>query len=98
MRYFAEVINNVVTNIAQSEGDFHLPGWIEYSIDGSFRLNEAGIGAKYHPDRDAFEQLKPYPSWTLNQETLRYNAPIAKPQEVAAWDENLGVWNTPDEA
>jgi hypothetical protein len=96
MRYFAEVINNVVVNIAHSEGEFPLPGWIEYSEDGSFRLNAAGIGAKYHADKDAFEQLKPYPSWVLDQETLRYNAPIEKPQEIAAWNEVLGAWETPE--
>lgn len=97
MRYFAEVINNVVVNIAQSEGDFSLLNWIEYSTDGSFRLNAAGIGAVYHPDRDAFQELKPYPSWILDQETLRYNAPIAKPQENAAWNEVLGNWEIPEE-
>jgi hypothetical protein len=96
MRYFAEVINNTVVNIAQAEGDFPLPNWIEYSIDGSFRLNEAEIGGKYHPDRDAFESLKPYASWILNQETLKYEAPVEKPQEVAAWNEVLGIWETPE--
>lgn len=97
MRYFAEVINNIVVNIAHAEENFPLPGWIEYSIDGSFRLNEASIGAKYHSNRDAFEELKPYPSWILDEETLRYNAPLAKPQEIAAWNEVLGAWETPDE-
>lgn len=96
MRYFAEVINGTVTNIAQSETDFPLPGWIEYSVDGSFRLNEAEIGGKYHSGRDAFEQLKPYPSWILDEETLRYNAPVEKPQEIAAWNEVLGAWETPE--
>lgn len=96
MRYFAEVINNVVVNIAQAEGNLPLPNWIEYSIDGSFRLNEPGIGSRYHADKDAFEQLKPYPSWILDAETLKYNAPIEKPQEVAAWNEVLGTWETPD--
>lgn len=96
MRYFAEVINNIVTNIAQAEGDFPLPGWIEYSEDGSFRLNPASIGAKYHPGIDAFEELKPYPSWVLDQETLRYHAPIEKPEEVAAWNEVLGNWEIPE--
>ncbi len=96
MRYFAEVINGTVVNIAHSEGEFPLPGWIEYSQDGSFRLNAAGIGAKYHADKDAFEQLKPYPSWILDEETLRYNAPIEKPQGLAAWNEILGAWETPE--
>jgi hypothetical protein len=47
-------------------------------------------------DKDAFISPKPLPSWTLNADTLKWEAPIPKPAGPAAWDEISQVWNTPD--
>ena len=96
MKYFAEVTNGIVTNICVSEEDSLGSNWIEYSPDSDFRYNPAAVGCEYNSIRDAFIPLKPYASWTLNDETLKYEPPIAKPEGPAAWDEHNQKWNTPE--
>ena len=58
------------------------------SYNGNMRKNYAGIGDTYDEDRDAFISPKPYPSWTLNETTCRWEAPVPLPD-----DENNYVWN-----
>jgi hypothetical protein len=74
------------------------PVWIQtsYNTHGGvhdnngtpLRKNHAGIGYTYDENRDAFIPPKPYNSWTLNETTCLWNAPVAKPQ-----DENRYTWN-----
>jgi hypothetical protein len=45
-----------------------------------FRKNYAGIGHKYDQTRDAFIPPKNYNSWTLNETTCLWEAPIPKPE------------------
>ena len=54
------------------------------------RKNHAGIGYTYDEDRDAFIPPKPtqYPSWTLNETTCLWEAPVAYPD-----DDNRYTWN-----
>jgi hypothetical protein len=52
------------------------------------RKNFAGIGYTYDEDRDAFIPPKPFNSWILNEDTCRWEAPVAKPN-----DENMYFWN-----
>lgn len=62
-----------------------------------FRKNFAAIGYTYDPVRDAFISPKPYPSWTLNEETCNWVSPIAKPDDGAyIWNENLQEWEKLD--
>ena len=53
-----------------------------------FRKNFAGIGFTYDEDRDAFIPPKPYPSWTLNETSCLWEAPVAMPD-----DDNRYIWN-----
>lgn len=101
MKYFAEVINNIVTNIVQTENDsiegIHTSGkFIEFCQEGSFRANPAAIGGSYDPEKDVFIPLKIYDSWIFNTETLKWEAPVPKPEGPAAWDEENQRWNTPE--
>lgn len=101
MKYFAEVISGEVVNIVQSENDY-IEGiqtkgkFIEFSYEGLFRSNPASIGGIYDEEKDAFILKKPYNSWTLNEETLKWEPPVAKPEGPAAWDEVNQLWNTPE--
>ena len=56
------------------------------------RKNFAGIGDIYDSARDAFYKEKPYESWTLNETTCKWEAPLAKPtvpdNQVCHWDES----------
>ena len=58
------------------------------------RKNYAGLGFTYDPIRDAFIAPKPYPSWFLNEETCRWEAPVPYPNDgqLYDWDELTKSW------
>jgi len=67
--------------------------------DGTpLRKNFAGIGDTYDATRDAFIPPQPYPSWTLDENTCRWEAPIPYPTipegstDSYAWDELTTSW------
>ena len=59
-----------------------------------YRKNSAGIGHTYDSTRDAFIAPQPYPSWTLNETTCKWEAPVAYPDDdkVYNWDEENQTW------
>ena len=60
----------------------------------AFRKNFAGVGCSYDKDRDAFIPPQPYPSWTLNETSCLWDAPVAMPTDgkMYDWDEDSGSW------
>jgi len=54
----------------------------------ALRKNYAGIEFSYDAERDAFIPQQPFPSWTLNETTCLWNAPVTRPSEPGLW-----VWN-----
>ena len=68
--------------------------WIQTSYNGTIRKNYAGIGYTYDSQRDAFIAPKPYPSWTLVEETCRWVSPVAYPTDgkIYDWDESTLSW------
>jgi hypothetical protein len=62
------------------------------------RKNYAGIGYTYDEDRDAFIAPKHFNSWILNEDTCRWEAPVAKPTTVLeenqyySWNESIINW------
>ena len=62
--------------------------WVQTSYNNNFRKNHASIGYTYDEDRDAFIPPKPFNSWTLNETTCLWEAPVAMPN-----DENTYTWN-----
>ena len=62
--------------------------WVQTSYNNNIRKNHAGIGMTYDEDRDAFIPKKPYNSWTLNETTCQWEAPVALPDT-----ENRYNWN-----
>jgi len=73
-----------------TEGGTHLLGGIP------LRKNYAGIGYTYDSKKDAFIPPKPYASWSLNEDTCQWQAPIAIPDPVDgkyySWDESTTSW------
>jgi hypothetical protein len=61
---------------------------------GGFRKNYAQVGYKYDENLDAFIPPKPYPSWTLNEETCHWHSPVEIPAngKPHAWNENELKW------
>jgi hypothetical protein len=53
--------------------------WKQTSYNNNIRKNFAGIGFKYDQARDAFIPPKPFNSWTLNEDTCIWEAPVAMP-------------------
>ena len=64
------------------------------SYNGNIRKNYAGIGYTYDQARDAFIAPKPYASWILNEETCRWESPVAMPTDgkLYRWDEEVMNW------
>ena len=61
------------------------------------RKNYAGKGFTYDTKRDAFIPPKPFPSWTLNEETCLWEAPIPHPEGKARnWNEEKQSWDEID--
>ena len=69
--------------------------WRQTSYNNNFRKNFAGIGMTYDEDRDAFIPKKPYPSWVLNEETCRWEAPTPRPEltQEQIDNNNFYIWN-----
>lgn len=68
--------------------------WRQTSYNGNFRKNFAGVGFTYDPQRDAFIPPQPFASWVLNEDTCRWDAPAAYPQDgnPYVWDEQILLW------
>ena len=57
-----------------------------------FRKNYAGVGYTYDPVKDAFYAPQPYESWTLNEESCLWEAPVEKPEGQYWWKEDTTEW------
>jgi len=68
--------------------------WVQTSYNGTIRKNYAGVGYKYDSTRDAFIPPKPYTSWTLNETTCLWEAPVVYPSDgnIHNWDEANQQW------
>ena len=60
----------------------------------AFRKNYAGIGYTYDSSKDAFIAPKPYASWTLNNTTCKWEAPVTFPtdEKPYRWNEDTTNW------
>jgi hypothetical protein len=70
--------------------------WVQTSYNANFRKNYAGIGYKYDSTRDAFIPPKPFESWTLNETTCHWEAPVAHPDPDDlrySWNEDNQSWD-----
>lgn len=68
--------------------------WKQTSYNANIRKNYAGIGYTYDAVRDAFIPPQPYPSWTLNEGTCNWQAPVPMPTDNKPyrWDEATLSW------
>lgn len=67
----------------------------QHTLGGTpLRKNYAGIGFTYDRVRDAFIPPQPFPSWTLNEDTCLWDAPVAYPEDGKhyAWNETTTNW------
>ena len=105
MSHWAEIDeNNIVirvlvgNNDAPDEGESFMNSlggtWIKTSYNSTIRKNFANPGMRYDLDRDAFIYNKPFESWSLNEDTCKWEAPTAMPVDDNhyAWDEESEAW------
>ena len=80
--------NSWIQTSYNTSGGIHLLGGTP------LRKNYAGIGYTYDSTRDAFIPPKPYNSWTLNETTCLWEAPIPMPDDgkMYSWDEETTSW------
>jgi hypothetical protein len=108
--HFAKVENGIVTHVLVIEqevintGLFGEPSrWVRTSHNTHggqhpegrpLRKNYAGIGYTYDAERDAFIPPQTFPSWTLNEDTCLWDAPIPYPDDRKRyrWDEETLAW------
>ena len=63
-----------------------------HSLDGTpFRKNYAGTGFIYDDAKDAFYAPQPFASWTLNEDTCQWDAPVTYPDDGKLYDWNEGT-------
>lgn len=60
-----------------------------------FRKNFAGPGDIWDAARDAFYAPQPFPSWTLNEDTCLWEAPVPMPDNGNrySWNEDTQSWD-----
>jgi hypothetical protein len=110
MAHYAKVNNGIVEQVIVAEKEFFdtfvdsSPGtWIQtsYNTYGNqhpegtpLRGNYAGIGYTYDATHDVFYAPQPFPSWTLNESTWLWEAPVAYPTDgkLYKWDESITNW------
>lgn len=103
------VVTEVIVGIDETEliegkapedwyAEFRGQKCVRTSYNRNIRVHFAGIGYTYDEARDAFIPPQPFPSWSLNQETLIWEAPIPCPcldpenTKNYAWDEESLSW------
>ena len=68
----------------------------EHKLGGTpLRKNYAGMGYTYDKTKDAFIPPKPFPSWTLDEDTCLWNCPVAYPTDdkMYNWNESTQTWD-----
>ena len=68
--------------------------WKQTSYNNNIRKNYAGVGYTYDQARDAFIAPKPFNSWVLNEDTCKWEAPVAYPTDGQrySWNEENQSW------
>jgi hypothetical protein len=100
------IVTEVITGIDETEliegldtetwyGNFRGQVCKRTSYNGNIRKNYAGLGYSYNETLDAFVPPKPFDSWTLNEETCLWQAPVAYPTDgfTHNWNEESLTWD-----
>ena len=74
-------LNNLYgTSDVWKQTSYNTRGGVHQLGGTPFRKNYAGIGYEYDQTRDAFISPKPFNSWSLDETTCLWEAPVAKPE------------------
>jgi hypothetical protein len=69
--------------------------WKQTSYNKKIRKHYAGIGYSYDEVLDAFIPPQIYPSWTLNEDSCLWEAPVPYPidNKIYEWNEEEQSWD-----
>ena len=83
------------TNYNWKKTSYNTYGGVHINDGTTFRKNFAGIGFTYDSGRDAFISPKPFNSWSLNETTCQWEAPVAYPDDNKKyrWNEDTTSWD-----
>jgi len=108
-----EVVANDIATTEQAGVEFlqSLYGkdtvWKQTSYNATIRKNYAGLGYTYSVEKDAFISPQTHRGWKLNDETCKWEAPVAYPNtftqnltdengdpmaDIYYWNENKLKW------
>lgn len=73
---------------------YNTQGGVHVNGGTPLRKNYAGIGFTYDRERDAFIPPQVFPSWSLNENTCLWEAPVPRPDDGKNynWDEAATSW------
>ena len=82
------------TNDVWKQTSYNTKGGVHKLGETPLRKNYAGTGYTYDETRDAFISPQSYPSWTLNEDTCLWEAPVAYPDDDKNyyWNEETTSW------
>ena len=90
-----DFLNNLYgTRDTWKQTSYNTRGGVHLLGGTPFRKNYAGIDYTYDQTKDAFIAPKPFDSWTLNETTCIWEAPVAYPSDGKdyEWDESSTSW------
>ena len=93
-----DFLNNLYgTRDTWKQTSYNTKGGVHLLGGTPFRKNYGGIGYSYDQTKDAFIPPKPFDSWTLNETTCIWEAPVAYPSDGKdyEWDESSTSWVEP---
>ena len=90
-----DFLNNLYgTRDTWKQTSYNTKGGVHLLGGTPFRKNYGGIGFTYDQTKDAFIPPKPFDSWTLNETTCIWEAPVDYPSDGKdyEWDESSTSW------
>ena len=96
-----DFLNNLYkTNDVWKQTSYNTHAGVHILGGTPFRKNYAGIGFHYDDQKDAFIGIKPYNSWVFDEDTCRWDAPVALPDDAVfnggsiyyEWEESNTNW------
>jgi hypothetical protein len=70
--------------------------WVETDMEGKINKKYAGIGDTFDHSRGAFFEKKPFSSWKLNEQTVKWEPPVPMPsfkKIPPTWNEKEKRWD-----
>jgi hypothetical protein len=95
MTIYAKIEDGIVSNIIVAE-ESYVSTLVENYVKVTDSTNDVAIGHEYDANKNKFKAPQPFESWTLNPDTLLWEAPVAKPAGATLWDEVDQSWIIPE--